>query len=215
MQKDIAGIRENYSLSTLLESDLDPDPFKQFQHWWQQAREAELPEVNAMTLATASSDGNPYARIVLLKGFSPEGFVFYTNYDSAKGRQLRENPKACLVFLWKELERQIRITGIVEKVSPAESTEYFHSRPHKSQAGAAASPQSRVIEGREWLEQQYRNVEALYGEQGEIPRPEQWGGYRVVPLQIEFWQGRRSRLHDRLQYVLTEGGTWKIERLAP
>ncbi|RYY61592.1 MAG: pyridoxamine 5'-phosphate oxidase [Chitinophagaceae bacterium] len=214
MQNDIAGIRKTYSSSSLSESDMAPDPITQFGKWWNQARESDLLEVNAMTLATASSDGLPSARIVLLKGFTPEGFVFYSNYESYKGKQLEENPKACLVFFWKELERQVRITGIVQKTTQADSEEYFHSRPKGSQAGAAVSPQSRVIESREWLEQEYKTFEKTH-ENGDIEKPAHWGGYRVVPVVVEFWQGRPSRLHDRLQYSLDESGNWVLERLAP
>jgi pyridoxamine 5'-phosphate oxidase len=167
-----------------------------------------------MTLATASSDGLPSARIVLLKGFDVKGFVFYTNYNSYKGQQLAENPRACLVFFWKELERQVRITGIVTKVSATESDEYFNIRPEGSRIGAIASPQSQVIANREWLELE---VEQLHNKLGSdtIKRPEHWGGYRLMPAIVEFWQGRPNRLHDRIQYSLEEDGIWKIERLAP
>jgi len=214
MQNNIADIRKNYTQASLTEQTADKDPFKQFDKWWQEAVEAKIDEVNAMTLATASADGFPSARIVLLKEYSDKGFVFYTNYESYKGKQLEENPKACLVFFWKELERQVRITGIVQKVSGEESDLYFHSRPKGSQIGASISPQSNVIESREWLEKQYANKEAaLKG--GEIARPDNWGGYLVKPVVIEFWQGRASRLHDRLEYTLQENGSWKIERLAP
>jgi len=214
MQHDIAGIRKTYSGSSLSESEMAPDPVTQFGKWWSQAVESDLLEVNAMTLATASSDGLPSARIVLLKGFTQEGFVFYSNYESYKGKQLEENPKACLVFFWKELERQVRITGIVQKTSQADSEEYFQSRPKGSQAGAAVSPQSRVIESREWLETRYRNFEEAHAT-GQIEKPGYWGGYRVVPVVVEFWQGRPSRLHDRMQYTLQESGNWELARLAP
>jgi len=167
-----------------------------------------------MTLATASPDGLPSARIVLLKGFDEEGFKFYTNYESYKGRQLEENPKACLVFFWKELERQVRITGIVQRTGEQDSKEYFHSRPRGSQAGAAVSPQSRIVSSREWLENEYLEFEKA-NENRQIAKPGWWGGYRVVPIVVEFWQGRPSRLHDRLQYSLQENGTWEIARLAP
>ena len=167
-----------------------------------------------MTLATASSDGVPSARIVLLKGYDTTGFTFFTNYSSFKGQQLAENPKACLVFFWKELERQVRITGLIEKISSAASDEYFSSRPAGSQIGALASPQSQVIESREWLDNHYKDLEnKLEGKQ--LQRPSHWGGYIVKPVIIEFWQGRPSRLHDRLQYILMQDGEWKIERLAP
>ena len=210
----IADIRRDYSLKTLNEDEVADSPFLQFADWWQQAIESEIDEVNAMTLATASLEAVPAARIVLLKGYDENGFVFYTNYESAKGRELAENPKASLLFFWKELERQIRITGIVEKVSNAESDEYFLSRPTGSQIGAWASPQSHVIENRSWLEKQVKMLEEKFSSEA-VTRPSHWGGYRVKPVIIEFWQGRSSRLHDRLQYSLQENGSWKIERLAP
>jgi pyridoxamine 5'-phosphate oxidase len=167
-----------------------------------------------MTLATASADGFPAARIVLLKGYDAEGFVFYTNYHSFKGQQLEENPRACLVFFWKELERQVRITGLIHKVTAAESDEYFHSRPEGSRIGAWTSPQSQVIENRQQLEEKEKELITAF-EGKEIPRPLHWGGYRVKPLIVEFWQGRPSRLHDRIQYTMEDNGGWKIERLAP
>ena len=214
MQQDIAGIRKNYASKTLNESDADKHPIRQFDAWWQEVMAAEVDEVNAMTLATSSADGLPSARIVLLKGFSDEGFVFYTNYNSHKGRQLAENPKACLVFFWKELERQVRITGIVKKISEEESTAYFLSRPRGSQIGAVASPQSQPVESREWLETQYAIAEKIAAD-GDVRKPAHWGGYVVQPVVMEFWQGRPSRLHDRIQYSLQPGGEWLIERLAP
>lgn len=214
MQPDIASIRKNYSQKTLSEDSVDPNPIIQFEKWWQEAIDSNIDEVNAMTLATASADGLPSARIVLLKGFSPAGFIFYTNYDSYKGKQLEENPRASLVFFWKELERQIRIVGIVQKVSAEQSDGYFHSRPLGSQIGASISPQSTVIESREWLESRYRELEQRLTNSS-IQRPGNWGGYMVKPVLIEFWQGRPSRLHDRLEYSLQENGKWKIERLAP
>jgi pyridoxamine 5'-phosphate oxidase len=214
MQSDIAGLRKSYSQKSLSESDIENDPIRQFDKWWQEAVASTIDEVNAMTLATASADGIPSARVVLLKGFSENGFVFFTNYDSYKGKQLMENPKACLVFYWKELERQIRITGMVQKISEKESDEYFHSRPFASQLGASVSPQSTVIENREWLEAQYRDLEKKVSN-GVVQRPENWGGYIVKPVIIEFWQGRPSRLHDRIEYSLQENGEWKPVRLAP
>ena len=214
MSGSIADIRKNYSQKTLLENEAKANPIQQFAKWWDEAIASAIDEVNAMTLATASSDGVPSARIVLLKGFDEKGFTFFTNYDSFKGQQVAENPKACLVFFWKELERQIRITGLIEKVPVEDSNTYFHSRPVDSQVGAIASPQSQVIENREWLDNHYKDVEKeLNGTI--IQRPRHWGGYIVKPVIIEFWQGRPSRLHDRLQYTLQENGEWKIERLAP
>jgi len=214
MSTPIADIRRNYSKKALLESEADADPIVQFGKWWEEALKAEIVEPNAMTVATSSTDGLPSARIVLLKGFSEKGFVFYTNYSSYKGQQLAENPKACLVFFWKELERQVRITGLVTKTDAKDSDHYFHSRPKESQVGAASSPQSEVIPNREWLDSRFKSLQAE-SEKGEIPRPKHWGGYIVRPVVIEFWQGGASRLHDRLQYTLLETGLWKIERLAP
>ena len=214
MQSDIAGLRKSYSQKSLSESDIENNPIRQFDKWWREAVASTIDEVNAMMLATASADGIPSARVVLMKGFSENGFVFFTNYDSYKGKQLMENPKACLVFYWKELERQVRITGMVQKISEQESDEYFHSRPFTSQLGACVSPQSTVIESREWLEAQYRNLEKKVSN-GLVQRPEHWGGYIVKPVIIEFWQGRPSRLHDRIEYSLQENGEWKPVRLAP
>lgn len=214
LDKNIADIRLNYSMKTLMEHEVSSNPIEQFAKWWQDALEAEIDEVNTMTLATASSDGVPSARIVLLKSFSEKGFMFFTNYNSAKGRQLEENPKACLVFFWKELERQVRVTGLVQKLEAADSDEYFNSRPEGSRIGALTSPQSTVIENRKWLDEHYEtNRQILEGK--EIRRPDFWGGFIVRPVIIEFWQGRPSRLHDRLQYSLQENGNWKLERLAP
>ncbi len=210
----IADIRKDYSLKTLNETEVASNPFQQFAGWWQQAIESQIDEVNAMTLATASLEGVPSARIVLLKGYDERGFVFYTNYESAKGQELAENPRASLLFFWKELERQVRITGLVEKVSSTESDEYFLSRPTGSQIGAWASPQSHIIENRSWLENKVKELEAKFSTE-KLARPTHWGGYRVKPVIIEFWQGRSSRLHDRIQYTLQENGSWKIERLAP
>ncbi len=214
MQENIAGIRKNYSQKTLTENDVATDPVAQFARWWDEAVASAIDEVNAMTLATSSADGFPSARIVLLKNFNKEGFSFFTNYNSFKGQQLAENPKACLVFFWKELERQVRITGLIEKLDAAVNDEYFHSRPEGSRIGAIASPQSQVIPGREWLDDQFKQVEQSAGNGG-IERPVHWGGYLVKPVIVEFWQGRPGRLHDRIQYTLLENGNWKIERLAP
>lgn len=210
MKFDIRDVRRAYSMKELMESDVRKSPIDQFTVWWQEAVDSAIDEVNAMTLATASVDGLPSARIVLLKEFSGEGFVFFSNYNSYKGKQLEDNPKACLVFFWKELERQVRITGLVEKISAIESDEYFFSRPPESRIGAAVSPQSQVIESREWLQGQFAS--AL---ERQVKRPEHWGGYRVKPIVMEFWQGRPGRLHDRLQYTLQDSGEWVLERLAP
>jgi len=210
----IADIRKEYILQTLEEELVDPDPFKQFEKWWNEAITASIDEVNAMTLATASSDGLPSARIVLLKGYDANGFLFFTNYESFKGKQIDENPRACLVFFWKELERQVRITGLIRKISAEANDEYYQSRPIGSQIGAHVSPQSQVIESREWLTtREYQLLKAHEG--NPINRPANWGGYCVQAVTIEFWQGRPNRLHDRIQYSLQNNGEWKIERLAP
>ena len=193
---------------------MEPDPTRQFDIWWHEAVKAKIIEVNAMTLATASADGIPSARTVLMKGFSEKGFIFFTNYSSFKGQQLSENPKACLLFFWKELERQVRITGIVEKLSSEESNVYFQSRPRDSQVGAVVSPQSQVIESRQWLDEKFKEAFEQF-ENTTVQRPSYWGGYLVTPVIIEFWQGRPGRLHDRIQYTLSEDGNWKVERLAP
>jgi len=213
MNPSIADLRLNYTRQSLLESDIHPDPIYQFQTWFDQAIAANLLEPNAMTLATATPSGTPSARIVLLKGVDPRGFVFYTNYNSHKGQELTANPQAALVFLWGELERQVRVEGAVEKIADGETEAYFQSRPHSSQLGAWASEQSRVIPNREVLEQRLTNLTEQYQDQA-VPRPLHWGGFRVIPRAIEFWQGRPSRLHDRLCYRL-EAGVWIIERLSP
>ena len=214
MNNSIAAIRTDYRQQSLTEQDVQSDPVTQFAKWWEAAMAAEIDEVNAMTLATASADGVPAARIVLLKGFDERGFVFYTNYKSYKAMQLEENPRACLVFFWKELERQVRITGLVEKVSDAESDEYFNSRPEGSRIGAWVSPQSQVIADRSWLDKEEEKLKEVFRSKP-LLRPAHWGGYRVKPVIVEFWQGRSSRLHDRIQYTLQENGGWQIERLAP
>lgn len=214
MNPSIADLRKDYSSQSLLETDVAKNPIDQFSKWWTEAINSQIPEPNAMTLATASVDGMPSARIVLLKGFDQNGFVFFTNYKSYKGVQLEENPKACLVFFWKELERQVRITGLVKKIEEKESDAYFISRPKGSQVGAWTSPQSQVIENREWLDNKYLELAESFKEK-ELQRPSHWGGYSVIPVIIEFWQGRPSRLHDRIQYTMQEDGSWKVERLAP
>lgn len=214
MDLSIADLRQNYTKAGLTEVDLDSDPIKQFEVWFQAALDADLLEPNAMTLATATREGKPTARIVLLKGFSDRGFMFYTNYESQKGQQLIANPHAALVFLWDKLERQVRIEGKVEQLQPEESAEYFHSRPKASQLGAWASDQSRVIPNREVLEQRLVELQEEYSN-ATVPLPEHWGGFRVVPNRIEFWQGRPNRLHDRLVYDLQTNGSWEIKRLSP
>ena len=214
MDSSIADLRQNYTKAGLSEKDLNSDPIAQFGVWFQQALDADLLEPNAMTLATATPDGKPTARIVLLKGVDERGFVFYTNYESQKGQQLIANPYAALVFLWDKLERQIRVEGKVVKLSREESTEYFHSRPKASQLGAIASDQSRVIPNREVLEQKLDELKTKYQDET-VPIPKHWGGFRVIPNHIEFWQGRPSRLHDRLVYDLQSDRSWQIQRLAP
>jgi pyridoxamine 5'-phosphate oxidase len=208
-----AGIRREYARDFLLESSALPDPIAQFGRWFTDATTAKVPEPNAMLLATADASGAPSARIVLLKGFDADGFVFYTNYNSRKAEDLEQNPRAALVFFWESLERQVRIEGRVTKTSREESEIYFHSRPVDSQIGAWVSHQSRVIGSRQELE--YRAVELQKQFAGrEVPLPDFWGGYRVIPDRIEFWQGRPSRLHDRLEYVRAREA-WKMQRLAP
>ncbi len=210
---DLFDIRRDFALKTLDEQDVTPDPIVFFEQWFNEAIQAEALEPNAMNLATATPDGRPSSRIVLLKQIKPEGFVFFTNYNSKKGVQLANNKYCALNFVWHELERQVRIEGTVGKIPDAESDSYFEVRPAKSKLGAWASPQSEVIPNRQYLEQLVFDFENKFSGK-QILRPSNWGGYIVKPLTIEFWQGRKSRLHDRLRYTLTDG-EWKIERLAP
>ncbi|HEY3568112.1 MAG TPA: pyridoxamine 5'-phosphate oxidase [Thermoanaerobaculia bacterium] len=210
---NVSGVRREYGAAGLSEGELAADPIEQLRLWLDQAREAYPEEFTSMTLATADREGRPSARVVLLKGLDERGLVFYTNYDSRKGRELEENPFAALVFYWPAFDRQVRVEGTVERTSREESETYFISRPLGSRLGAWASPQSRPIAGREELERRLREVEERFGE--EVPLPESWGGYRVRPERVEFWQGRPSRLHDRLRYSREAGGGWRIERLAP
>ena len=209
---NIADIRKDYALRRLEESDADADPLRQFRQWLDEAIRAEVPEPTAMTLATADAAGRPSARVVLLKGVDERGFVFFTNYESRKGAELATRPRAALVFFWKELERQVRIEGDIEKVSAAENDAYYLSRPLGSRIGAWASPQSQGIESREWLEARVREAEAKHGDNPQ--RPSHWGGYRLVPDALEFWQGRQSRLHDRITYK-RRADAWVRSRLAP
>jgi pyridoxamine 5'-phosphate oxidase len=208
----IAQLRKNYTFGQLSETEVPQDPLQLFKLWFDQAVKAECPEPNSMTLATANQAGNPSARIVLLKGADQKGFTFFTNYESQKGKDLAIRPQAALLFHWHELERQVRIQGVVQRVTAAESDEYFHSRPAASRIGAWASPQSTAIPNREFLEEAERRFIAEFGDTP--PRPVHWGGYRLCPTEIEFWQGRPSRLHDRMHYKL-EGAEWRVNRLAP
>jgi pyridoxamine 5'-phosphate oxidase len=210
----IADLRKEYMLAGLSESDIDNDPLKQFSLWLDQAIAASLIEPTAMMLATVGDDGRPSARMVLLKGVDASGFHFYTNYESRKGHELAEHPFAALVFYWGGLERQVRVEGYVERLSPEASDAYFQSRPQGSQLGSAVSHQSQVIADRDVLEQRMRELRERYQDQP-IPRPAFWGGYRVIPDTIEFWQGRPNRLHDRLRYRKHDDGSWRIERLSP
>jgi pyridoxamine 5'-phosphate oxidase len=214
MNISIADLRKNYTQGGLLESSASLDPFEQFRHWFTEAVSSEILEPNAMTLATINEEGKPSARIVLLKNLDDQGFTFFTNYDSNKGKNLEKNPWVSLVFLWGELERQVRIEGKVEKINPEESDKYFNSRPIGSQLGAWASNQSQVIPNREVLDIKLKEVTQKY-EGKVLPRPQHWGGFRVIPNLIEFWQGRENRLHDRLCYTLQDNQQWKRERLSP
>lgn len=214
MDKTIADLRQDYTLQDLSETKVNSNPFLQFKKWFDQTLSADILEPNAMTVATTTTEGKPSARMVLLKDFDERGFVFYTNYNSQKAQELAENPQAALVFWWAELQRQVRIYGRVEKILDPESDKYFYSRPLNSRLGAWASNQSEVIESREVLEKRLQELKDKYKNQ-DIPRPLHWGGIRVIPTEIEFWQGRSSRLHDRLLYTKNVDDSWKIERLSP
>jgi pyridoxamine 5'-phosphate oxidase len=210
----LADLRKDYSLAGLAEKDLARDPFRQFEKWFQEVEAAKLPEPNAMILSTVNRQGRPSSRVVLLKGIDGRGFVFYTNYESRKGREIELNPQVALLFPWVALERQVAVEGTLAKISREESEAYFHSRPRLSQLAAWASQQSAVISGRAVLEEAMKALDAKYhGEK--IPLPSNWGGYRVNPETVEFWQGRRSRLHDRLRYRREKSGDWAVERLSP
>ena len=211
---DIANLRREYLRAALTEDEVNPDPFKQFERWLSEAIRAELPEPTAMTLATADATGHPSARIVLLKRTDAQGFVFFTNYESRKGCELAQRPEAALLFHWVELERQVRVEGTVVKVADVDSDAYFATRPLDSRIGAWASPQSRVISDRVWLEREFAAARERLQGGAAVPRPPYWGGYRLVPVSLEFWQGRSSRLHDRISYR-RKGAHWLIQRLAP
>lgn len=211
---NIADMRAEYSAVGLSRDDLHDDPIEQFRRWFEQALQSGIPEPNAMSLATASRDGSPMVRTVLLKQFDQRGFVFFTNFESRKAQQLAENPQAALLFPWVALERQVMIRGAVEKVSIADATAYFITRPIGSQLAAWASPQSQVITSRKLLEMKWDEMKRKFAD-GKVPLPSFWGGYRVLPATIEFWQGRASRMHDRYQYTRQSDGTWRIEQLAP
>lgn len=212
--KDIAAIRQDYVLGNLSESDVDHHPIQQFKTWFDAAMHSEVMEPNAMVLSTVSSNHLPSSRIVLLKDISEDGLVFFTNYESRKGEDMKNNPQVSLLFFWPELQRQIRIEGLIEFVSEADSDEYFQSRPRGSRIGALASPQSQEIPNREFLENRVEDLAVQYPENDYIPRPKYWGGYVVKPTYFEFWQGRSSRLHDRIVYKKT-AGLWEIIRVAP
>ena len=214
MPTDISKLRQNYSLQTLSVKDILHNPIEQFAKWFQEEMDSQILEPNAFTLATANKEGKPSARTLLLKGFDKEGFVFFTNYESRKAEDLLQNPKAAMLFTWLDLQRQIRIEGDIEKVSQEESEEYFQSRPRGSQIGAWSSPQSQSIESREVLESNQKMMEEKFSGLEKLPVPPFWGGYRVRPNWFEFWQGRESRLHDRIVYAL-QNGNWEIGRLAP
>lgn len=211
---DLSELRQSYTKSSFTEADLLDCPFEQFKNWFAQAQEAQLDEPNAMCLASAASDGQPSTRIVLLKGFSEKGLVFYTNYESRKAAELDTNPKAAANFLWLPLQRQVNVTGRVERVSKAESLKYFLSRPLGSQLGAWTSPQSKVITSRQILETKLEQMKRKFSE-GKVPLPDDWGGYRLIPEAFEFWQGRPNRLHDRFSFTRDEAGAWNAKRLAP
>lgn len=211
----IEDIRNSYELASLSEDDLAPTWLEQFEGWLEGALVAGMPEPNAMVLATADAEGAPGARTVLLRGVDDRGFRFNTNYRSRKGRELDANPRATLVFPWLAQQRQVIVDGDVERLNAEESDEYFAKRPRASRIAAGASPQSEPVVSREWLEQRFAEVEQQYADVEEVPRPDHWGGYLVRPRAVEFWQGRRNRMHDRLRYRRTDAGAWIIERLAP
>jgi pyridoxamine 5'-phosphate oxidase len=212
-KEELQKLREDYFKNSLDESEVNKNPFKQFDQWLAEALGAEVPEPNAMTLSTVDLENKPHSRVVLLKGLDDDGFLFYSNYASDKGKEIAQNPNVSLCFVWLELERQVRIDGVAEKLSEEENEAYFKQRPYRSQLGALASNQSAEVPNRAFLEKKFEELEEKYGE-GEVPKPESWGGYKVIPEAIEFWQGRRSRLHDRVKYELI-ADKWNIKRLSP
>jgi len=214
--ESLAALRVDYAMSELDERFVQPDPLAQFGNWLAEARAAQVTEPNAMVVATVSADGRPSTRTVLLKALDASGLTFFTNYESRKARDLTGNPQVAATFLWADLQRQVHVHGVAEKTSFADSEAYFQTRPYLSQLGAHASPQSAVLPSREWLEQRFAELERLFPK-GRVPVPPHWGGYRIVPSMMEFWQGRRNRLHDRVRYTRVAGqpGGWKIERLSP
>ncbi len=213
MKEKLQDQRIDYTQGSLEIGDVDPNPLKQFQKWYEAYEQLKPKDPNAFVLATAGADGAVHARVLLLKGVDQGGFEFYTNYQSDKGREMEENPKVSMCFFWPEMERQVRVEGLVEKLTEAESTQYFKSRPHGSQVGAWVSPQSEVIDSRAFLEERVKHYSDKY--ESEVPKPPHWGGYRLMPTRIEFWQGRASRLHDRIVYNKEQGENWLLNRLAP
>ncbi|MCO5248216.1 MAG: pyridoxamine 5'-phosphate oxidase [Chitinophagales bacterium] len=214
MEKNLTDLRENYKRGELNEKDCPTDPFELFGKWMNEAIDVIQEDANAMTVSTVDSQGRPSSRNVLLKAVHENKLIFYTHYESKKGRQLQANPHICLLFWWKELERQVRIEGLARKASKEMSEAYFHSRPIGSQIGSAASPQSQEVTKKQLI-QNFKNLEAQYGQQSQMPKPEDWGGFAITPSLIEFWQGRPNRLHDRIEYQIDENGTWSRRRIAP
>lgn len=215
MNRDIHHLRENYTKGSLDTKDVAKDPIAQFRVWFEQAQAGEVKEPNAMILSTVSADLRPHARTMLLKEVSDNGFVFYTNYNSAKALDIEHSPYVSLTFLWLDMERQVRVEGKVSKISQSRSEKYYHSRPRGSQIGAWVSPQSEIVESREWLENQNKLAQERFADTEVIPLPPHWGGYEIIPDYVEFWQGRPSRLHDRIAYVADGADAWNIHRLAP
>lgn len=215
MSKSLSSMRMSYELDALGDTEVDGDPFVQFSRWFDEATGAGTAEANAMMVSTVGADGQPSSRVVLMKAFGPDGFVFYTNYESQKGTELIAHPQVAALFYWPTLQRQVRITGRARKLAPEESDAYFHSRPRGSQIGAIVSPQSRIVPDRAWLEAHFAEAERELEGQHTLTRPENWGGFRIVPDAIEFWQGRPNRLHDRIRYSRAHDGRWEMDRLAP